>query len=255
MAKTEQIITSIIEQCTGKIPSDDTRIEPSFVLYKANSVRALIIKEDIVSGRSLSESYFQMKCCLEVKCDEVMCAGISSNSIVYYVELPKLIEGIGWKNITYFGTVEFPKYRKGLSANFDRYNFKGFLGLEFQEWAGKRPSYTVLGGYQDGDLTVDGMLAYIKNLPTSGLKYICVNGIWANPEEGICDSDDFMAMEYPFPEHHIHRLELIVIQQLLSTEVAPGDPVQDSRDNTGSDSMNPNAAKNLAKQQDFKQSE
>lgn len=237
MSKTNQIIFSIKDQCTGKIPSDDTRLTDSWILYKMNNVRALLIKESIVSSGIVDESYYQLKCCLQVKCDNIECGGVDSGMVTYYVEMPKLMEGIGWKNITYFGTVEFPKYKRGLHMNFDRYSYRGFLGLEYQEWIGKRPSFTVIGGYKDGDTTVDGNLAMIKNLPSSGIKFVCVNGIWANPEEAVCEEEDIMDVEYPLPDYMIHRLEMIVIQQILSTEVVPGDPIQDSRDNTGNSSQ------------------
>lgn len=255
MATTGKILYSIFEQCTGKIPSDDYRLKELFILHLMNSARAILIAEDMKSGRNLAESYYQMKCCLELECDDIICGSIGSGQSVYFVRLPKLIDGIGWRNITYFGTVEFPKYRKGLSANFDRYNLKGFLGLEFQEWAGKRPAYVIQGGYKDGDTTIDGNLAFVKNPTTRGLKYVCVNGIWAEPEQSICDKEDYLEMEYPLPEIYVYRLELIVIKQLLSTEPVPGDPIQDGRDNTGTQSMPNNVARNLAQQQDFKESE
>lgn len=251
MAKTNKIIYSIFDQCTGKVPSDDSRLEESLILHVMNDVRALLIRQEIVSGRRLDESYYQLKCCIEVVCDDIVCSGIDSGKNVYYARIPKLIEGIGFKNISFLGTVEFPERFKGLKSNFDRYTMNGWLAMDHLEWANLRPSYSVVGGYMDGDTIEDGTIALLKNLPKTGIKRLCIMGIFANPEELPCDEEEFMEMEYPIPTHMIHRLEMITIQQLLSTESVPGDPTQDSRDNTGGQ-LNPNVAKNLPNQEDYK---
>ena len=257
MAKTDQIIFSIKEQCTGKIPSDDTRLLDNFILYQMNIVRAILIREEIVTKGSLDHSYYQMKCCIPVLCDRVTCGGIDSGEAVFYSPLPKLVEGLGWKDILYFGTVEFPKRKEGLHKNFDRYNFNGFLSLEYQEWIGNRPAYTIIGGYKDGDTTIDGILALLKNLPTKGIKNLCVLGVWASPQSSVCEEEEFMEMEYPLPETMVHRLEIIVVKHLLSTEPVPGDPVQDGRDNTGAQSgvVDPRVVNNMSKQQEYREDE
>jgi len=252
MAKTNKIIYSIFDQCTGKIPSDDSRLEESFILHVMNNVRALIIRQEILSGRRLDEGYYQLKCCIEVVCDSIVCNGIDSGKDVYYAKLPKLVEGIGYKNISFLGTVEFPDRFMGLKSNFDRYSFNGWLSMDHLEWANKRPAYTIVGGYKDGDTTEDGTVALLRNLPKSGIRRLCINGIFANPEEMPCDEEEFFEMEYPIPTHLIHRLELITIRQILSTEPVPGDPIQDGRDNT--DMMkNPDVAKNLPDERELEQ--
>jgi hypothetical protein len=254
MAITEKIVFSIKEQCTGKIPNDDTRLIDDFILHQMNVVRAILIREDIVSKGSLDSSYYQMKCCIEVLCDNISCGGIDSGQVMYYANLPKLIEGVGWKDILYFGTAEFPKRNEGLHKNFDRYNFKGFLAMEYQEWINRRPSYTIVGGYQDGDTSIKGTVAMIKNLPTRGMKNLCVLGLWADVEDGFCETEDFMASEYPLPETLVHRLELIVVKHILSTEPVPGDSVQDAKDNTGNQAgtVDPRIVNNMSNQKDYK---
>lgn len=242
MASTREHIYSIIEQCTGKVPNDDTRLEERFVLHQMNTIRQVLIKESYNSG-TLDESYYQLKCCIPIDCDRIICNGIDSQEKIFYAILPKLVEGIGKANITYFGNVEFAQYKKGLHKNWDRYTFTGWLAVEYQEWIANRPAYTIIGGYKAGNTELHETIAMLKNLPNTGAKMLCVNGIFANPEEGVCDPEDFMELEYPIPGHLAYKLELVVIKQILSTEVTLGDDVNDARDNT-TNQGNPNVKMN-----------
>jgi len=233
MAKTNKILFSIKEQCTGKLPSNDTRLQDRFILHQMNSVRGVLLKEEFERRGRVSESFYQLKCCIEVVCDKIKCGGYDSGDKIFYARIPKLMDSIGDANITYFGNTEFGKIRAGLHNNFDRYNMPGYLSLEYQEWVGRRPAYTVVGGYKDEDTIEEGNVALIKNMPTSGGRFICVNGVFENPEEGLCDEDDIMEMEYPMPGGNmIHKLELIVIRQILSTEGVPADDINNAKDNT-----------------------
>lgn len=231
MAKTRAHIDSIVEQCTGKVPSDDTRLEDLFVLHQMNTVRQVLIKEAFDSG-VVDEGFYQLKCCIPIECDRIICNGLDSGEKIFFSNLPKLVEGIGWSNITYFGNVEFAKHRRGLHNKWDRYTFSGFLSVEYQEWSLNRPAYTIIGGYKAGSTEIDGTVALLKNLPNTGARSLCVNGIFANPEEGLCDEETVYDIEYPIPGHLAYKLELIVIKQILSTEVTKGDESNDARDNT-----------------------
>jgi hypothetical protein len=232
MASTSKILHSIKEQCTGKIPSNDTRLEDRFILHQMNSVRAALVHESFRHGK-IDDGFYQLKCCILVDCDRIVCSSLDSQEKVNFAYLPKLIEGIGWANIIYFGNVEFAKIYGGLHNSWDRYNMKGWLSMEYQEWIGRRPAFTIIGGYKAGETIIqEGTLALLKNLPSTGVKYLCVNGIFANPEDALCDEDDFLEMDYPLPSNMIHKLELIVIKQILSTEGVPGDDINNAKDNT-----------------------
>ena len=230
--KTDKLIYSVIEQCTGKIPSDDTRLSERFVLHQLNIVRATLIKDYFDKEGKIEESNYQLKCCIPVECERIICNGLDSGEKVWYSPLPDLIEGVGWKNITYFGNVEFGKINRGLHNKWDRYNFNGWLSVEYQEWIGRRPAYTIIGGYKAGTTEIDGNLALLKNIPNTGARSICVLGLFVNPEEGLCDEEDIMQLEYPISSNLIYKLQLVVIKQILSTEPMPGDDTNNANDNT-----------------------
>ncbi len=244
MASARKHIYSIKEQCTGKVPSDDTRLEDRFILHQMNIVREVLIKQSYQKGE-LEDSFYQLKCCLTIECDRIVCNGLDSGEKTWYVEVPELVEGIGYANITYFGNVEFGKRKVGLHNNWDRASFTGWLGAEWQEWIGNRPTYTIIGGYKAGSTEIDGTLGLLKNIPNTGGKILCINGIFKNPEEGVCDPEEFMDTEYPIGSLG-YKMELIVIKQILSTEGLLGDDTNDARDdstNSGSPGVkmnNPN---------------
>lgn len=245
MGITRKHIYSIKEQCTNKVPSDDTRLEDRFILHQMNIVREVLIKQSLNEG-NLDNGFYQLKCCIPIECDRIVCNGIDSGEKTFYAEIPTLVEGIGYKNITYFGNVEFNDIKKGLHKNWDRYDFEGWLSVGYREWTHNRPSFTVLGGYKAGSTNLDGTIALLKNIPNTGGKILCVNGIFSNPEDGVCDPEEFMDMEYPIGSLG-YKMELIVIKQILSTEVSLGDDTNNARDDST------NAAKTGVKMNDPEQ--
>lgn len=228
MAKTRAHIDSIKEQCTGKVPSDDTRLEDLFILHQMNIIREVLIKDSILNN-VIEEGFYQLKCCIPIECDRIICNGLDSGEKVFFALLPKLIEGVGWNNITYFGNVEFAKHRRGLHNKWDRYNFSGFLAIEYQEWIGNRPGYTVIGGYKAGSTEIDSNIAMLKNMPNTGGRSLCVLGLFANPEEGLCDEETVYDIDYPIGSLG-YKMELNVIKQILSTEGSRADESNDARD-------------------------
>jgi len=237
MAKTEEHIYSIREQCEGKLPSDQSNLQDEFILHIMNNVRSTLVPDYFNQRRQQDSSFYQLSCCVPVECENIICDGIDSQEKLMFAKLPKLIEGIGWKNILYFGNAEIGKIYKGLENNFDRLSFEGFLSKEYCEYTGRRPAYTVIGGIVIGDNRYDGDVALIKNIPTSGGKYLCVNGIFANPQEGLCNDEDIMKKEYPIPSNIGHKLEMLSIQQILSTGGTIGDELNNARDNTSNVSI------------------
>ena len=87
---------------------------------------------------------------------------------------------------------------------------------EYEKYTGKAPSFTI----------VDDR-AILKNLPTKGLKYILMIAVFEDPRN-MCTEDS----PFPLARHLVHKLELIIIQQLMSTiNIGP-----DERNNARDDS-------------------
>lgn len=231
MAKVNEIVYSIMEQLTGFTPSKDTRIPEEFIIHQMNNIRAVLIKEKFDQDKTISDSNYQLICCLEVKCDRIICNGVDSGDKIYYVEFPKLMEGLENTSIKFVGTVEFGG-NDPIRSHFDRYGFNAWTFSHKLPYVGKRPSYTIVGGYQAGDTKIDKTIALLKNLPTAGLRSLCALILLDNPLEGSCNSDETMNMEYPIPSHMRYKLEMLVLQQILSTMNTPSDDINNSKDDT-----------------------
>ena len=189
MAKTYlEIAYDIIDQVKGQINSDDSRLEEGWVIGQMNDVRAVLIKQEIDQKKALGDYFYQQTCCLEVKCKELECDGIKSGEKQWYVELPELIGGIEWNDIKYLGLNDF-------KSSFERTSLVGFNNYEGNIYVGGKPAYNVIGNY-DGD----GMIAVLKNLPSAGIKYLCLIGVLSEPSSQCDDSLDNI---YPLPDHLI----------------------------------------------------
>ena len=211
MAKsTLKVAYSIIEGVTNRINSDDNRIDEEWVIDKMFDIRAILIRQEFERGR-LSGDFYTRKCCLEIECRDVVCNGVHSGVQEYYVELPTLVSGLGWANISYLGLVDW-------KTPFDRLTTSEYMSLDFNEWTHNRPSYYIINNE-----------AIITNLPTTGTKYLCISGIFANPQT-ICDWDN--EEDFPLPDHLIHQLELIVKKDILSSYGIPVDPINNANDDT-----------------------
>jgi hypothetical protein len=145
-------------------------------------------------------------CCLEVECRKASCVingqSVKSGTKEYYVELPKLVGGIGWADIKFLGLDDY-------KTNFVRKNLLGFNTSDGDYWGRNNALFTIIGKE-----------AKLKNLPTAGLRYVCLIGILDDPTTACTWDAD---IEYPLPNHLIAKLEIIVLKQILSTYNIKGD--------------------------------
>ncbi len=225
MAKSlKKIVYSIKEELTGYNITDDVVFSNEYLIDKINDVREVIIKEHFKES-GIDGQFYQTICCLEVKCFEHGCTlngkFYKSGSIYWYVELPALIESVGWKNIMYFGLDDF-------KTQFARNSFDAYLSNEGALWTSKMPIYTV----------VDGK-AILKNLPTPGLRYICIMALLQNPQDA-CNWDE----ESPYPVPDVHKLELLVKKDIMSLYGVIPDEKHDARDMKGVPTQSQNQFKN-----------
>lgn len=206
MATLKEIAYSILESIKGYHITDDNEIPLEWIVKKINDINAILIDEDFKQGKSL-ESYMQKLCCIEVLCERTECEGIPSGDVIFYSEIPRLNTKIGNKNISYLGLSD-------MSTSFRRVSYTGFEIGNALSYA-TRPIYTVLNDK-----------IYYKNLPTTGIKYLCLVGILNDPTTACnWDNDN----QYPSPD--VYKLELLVKQDILSTyPKIPKDELNDSRD-------------------------
>lgn len=210
MSKTlAEIGYSIRNQIKGYFPSDDERIDIQLVYDKCWDVRSVLLKEEYRQFKKINDQDFTVDCCLEVQCDTIVCGGMDSGVKEFYVNIPKVEASLGQDAIKYFGTID-------KMNPFRRLNFSGFMFSSAEKYTGRVPSFTI----------VDDK-AILKNLPTRGLKYVCMIAVFEDPRD-ICSQDD----PFPIARHLIHKLELIVIQQLMSTIQIGPDENNNARDDS-----------------------
>jgi len=208
MSKTlAEIGYSIRNQISGYFSTDDARISIDFVYDKAWDVRSMLIKEEYRKFKQLNDQDYISECCLEICCEETVCDGEDSLHSEKYINLPVLESSLGYNSVKYFGSVD-------KKTPFRRVNYGGMLYSNFSSWTKKVPTYTIVD-----------TKAYLKNLPTDTMEYICVIGIFEDPR-GYCKPDD----PFPLARHLCHKLELIVIQQLMSTINIGPDVYNNARD-------------------------
>lgn len=210
MSKTlAEIGYSIRNQVKGFFSSDDERIDIQLIYDKCWDVRSVLLKDEYRQFKKINDQDFSTECCLEVLCNSIICNGIDSGVKEFYVQIPKIESSLGQDAIKYFGTLD-------KRNNFRRTNYQGHLYSDHETYTGRAPSYTL----------VDDK-AMLKNMPTKAMKFVCVIAVFEDPR-GICDADK----PFPIARHLVHKLELIVIQQLTSLLQIGPDESNDGRDSS-----------------------
>ena len=209
----KNIVYTIKEELSGYHITDDSLFTDEYLIDKINGVREVLIAEQFKEG-GIDGQFYQTLCCLEVKCHTQGCTlngkFYKSGSTYFYIDLPALIMKVGMKNIMYFGLDDY-------YTQFTRMSFDGYMSSNSALWTGRMPTYTV----------VDGK-ALMKNIPTPGLKYICIMALLSNPVDA-CNWDD--NQDYPVPD--IYKLELLVKKDIMSMYGIVGDEINDARDIKG----------------------
>jgi len=116
---------------------------------------------------------------------------------------------LGYNGVKYFGTTD-------KKTPFRRVSYPGYLYSDHESYTSKAPSYTLLD-----------TKAFLKNLPTDTLKFICIIGIFENPR-GHCKPED----AFPIARHLVHKLELIAVKQLVSTISIGPDEYNNAKDDS-----------------------
>lgn len=195
----KEIVWSILEGLNSYNISDDTVFDEDHIGYQVDIARISLIKEESVANK-LGDGYYQKMCCIEVKCEAEGCdvpgiGFVKTGDVTYYADVPGLISFVNWDNIKYVGPASW-----SVDDMFHRVPFNVFINNTTGIWDNGKPIYTV----------IEGKLLF-KRLPTDGMKFICIIGLFESPENA-CDYDQ----EKPYPVSDPLKLEIIVIKNLLS---------------------------------------
>lgn len=216
MAKSlSKIVYSIIEQCSHRVVSDDSRLDFEFIADKVHDVRLLLLKEDWAAKRKVDDGFFKRSCCFEIKCGSPNCEGNKLSDIEYhYVSLPKISTAVNG-TIRYAGTVmdnQSESFEISILSN-SQWKVRGA-----NPYIPKKPIGTL----------INNSTLVLENIP-EGMKYICVDAVWENPIIN-CETDN--NADYPIPGDLIHKLEIVTIQHVLSANLVGADVINNALDDT-----------------------
>jgi len=190
----EQIGYRIRDSIKGFISNQDERIDIEIIYRKMAAVRSLLLKEQYNAQGYLDESIFGQKCCLEVQCSPIVCDGLESGDVEYWVDAPDIEALLGDQAIRYFGGPD-------LRSPYTHRNLNGATYQQYNIYTSHTPSYTITG-----------TKFTIYNMPTKGLKFVCLIAVFEDVMSICTPSDPF-----PLPSTLIHKMELLIKKDLMST--------------------------------------
>jgi hypothetical protein len=213
MAKTlKKIVDLLVEELQQYKPTDDFPITKKIIIDKVNDARAAIIKREFDQSGKVNASYYQSICCNEIKCITQGCTlygeYIPSGEVIWYVDLPSLINTVGELNLLYIGPDDYKR-------NWSLLNFQSWMNVSANLATGHLPAGTLIGSR-----------IYLKNLPTQGITFICIMALLYNPTTACNWKDDSI---YPAPDD-------LTIQTLVKKDINSVYPILPDNDQ---DSRNP----------------
>lgn len=201
-----EIRSSIRRQVKGHFVTDDDRLRDLFLDKLIADKRMVLIGRDMDRGMGVDMGCYQIFDCLKIQCGQVTCEGLPSDEQYFYVDLPVT------EHIAYLGSVDG-------SVSFCRTSLPGFLNALMPRLGGNQVVYADLNGQ-----------ALLKFLP-QGLEYVRLIAILYDPLNGGCRT---LASDEPYPiaNRMVHTLEVMCIQQLVSTLPIRPDTANNAQDDT-----------------------
>lgn len=221
MATLAQIRSSILDQLTGFIPTDDSRLEEAFLENVIRTKRALLVREHEKPGMGVPQEYYQDLSCLEVIRSMEVCDGEDTGIERVTVKIPWLVGGRS--AIAYFGKLDT------ITGGFMGVNLPTFVSGYSGRFCQDKIMYTHVGDE-----------LWVKGLPEE-VDRVRLIAILEDPAYLKC-FPDFEQMEYPMPSSMVHTLETLCLKQLMSTLPITPDISNDGKDGTAvTRRLNPNA--------------
>ena len=214
MSTINEIVHKIKERHASFYVTDDYKVDDELIISMMNDIRATLIREDKVRNGFISSDYYQMNCCYEIECIQGSCTyqgeEVPDGNPTYQVKLNGLIQGIGVSNIIYAGN-------KIGTMQFHIMTNNQYYGSEGRMWTQDKPAATKIGD-----------ILYLKNLPTEGFKFICLNELLSDPRTA-CDwrTDE---SQYPVPSET--KLVDMVLYRIMLSGRTPDDKVNNAADDT-----------------------
>jgi len=212
MATLNEILHEIKEGDNSFHITDDYRVDDMLIIEMINDVRATLIRDEKIRTGFIAGNYYQNECCYEIVCEDDSCTyngiEIKTGKPVYKVKLKPLIDSLGGLELKYIGN-------PSLGISFQLMTFDRYMASDGRMFTPGEPVATRMG---------DELL--LKNLPTPGMKFICLTSLLKNPTNA-CDWDNDKT-EYPVPSKS--KLIDMVNYRLMSKGRMPADKLNNATD-------------------------
>ncbi len=183
-----------------------------YLIDKVIGINNSLIRELFLNGSAIDRSFYTKTDCVEVELENKTCTinGIVFTSKVdlYKATVPRLISGIGGKELLYVGD-------DTLMNGYGIKSLSGFQSLDGNVYTGKNAACTLLGNE-----------LLLKNIPT-GVKRLTLIGLFGDPTE-LGDYDYDAGFNTP----STYKLEMLIKKDLVATWGLPLDTFKSENDET-----------------------
>lgn len=215
------IIQDIQEALSSFVPSDDVlqRFDEDVIGSKLQDIRLTVMHDDFKERKRLLEGWYSRTCCHTIECRDVSCTildGVPALMKEYYLDLNEANI-----NRDLPGSVKFLLVPSTKPYTIPYADYQMYLAQDYAAYTRNQPIFTII---EDSDA---GLIAPIKNLPTSGLKNVCIYAINNSPNQE-CEFDEDAT--YPIPGILVHKVEYLVIKHFLAAAGIPQDVLNDAND-------------------------
>lgn len=191
----QEIVDIVKEKLTSFHVTDTFNITDSIIINRINTIRELLIQQN---KNKIQSMFYSEVCCIDVKCVEPGCEingeYIESGINLSYSDLPELISGLNGKELKYLGL-------SGFGNKFSEVAFENLFESNYSRFSKKMIQFSRVGNR-----------AYYLNLPKNVNK-LCLIGLVKDPVS-LCSYYKERTI-YPSPQEY--KLELLVVQDILSS--------------------------------------
>ena len=207
----EKIIDQIIERHSAYLVTDDYPVDRELIKDMCNDIRESLIRDSYRRTGMIDQRFYVRKCCFEIVCHNDDCSvdgiTIPSGHTEYKVVLPEMVSGIGKQDLIYVGD------NTGL-YRFTEKSYGSFVRSDNALFTSGKPIFTRFTG-----------MIFLKNLPTAGMKFICLNYL---PKDPTVSCNMTTSDEYPVPS--TTSLIEMVLDKLITDSMGQKDNTNDTDD-------------------------
>jgi len=223
------------------ILSDDSVIVKNHdLIYRLiHSARGTLVKEDFKNKTGLDPYYQTHTYAVAATKSSIYIDGVEYpyNEPVIEIPIPALHGGIGPYDIQYFGGLDW-------NSSFHRMTLPALRNKRHMQYTGNKIAYAILDNKIILSVPNAANNPLLQNNIRGAQKYWMLRGIYDNPTDAYHYDEteqsikpfitetrgSYTAMDYPFPEHKMEKLQILIIPKLRDLIGSPAEKENDAVD-------------------------